>query len=123
MRSIRGPVIYDGRLHCSFQPYLACGLNVGGDTDYTGRLMIQAENNDGYRSWHSGDPTCTTDCGRYYLVNVENSLIPANGSNNASDYYYLYDYVVQIPEQYATDSTPIYVLITAGETQFYYQVK
>ena len=104
-------------------PFFTCGLNVGGDTDYTGRLMIQAENNDGSRSWHKEDPTCTNDCGRYYLVNVENSLIPSDSGNNASAYYYLYDYIVQIPQEYATDATPIYVQIMAGETQFYYQVK
>ena len=114
-----------GKTDAVIEPLFTCGINVGGDTDYKGRLMIEAEHNDGTAAYHKNDPSCNSNCYKYYLVNVENSLISASADyyNDTPYCYYLYDYVVQIPQEYATDATPIYVQIMAGETQFYYQVK
>ena len=112
-------VVERGDSSNSLAPIFEVSLNVGGNTDYKGRVMIEAERNDGFRSGHN-NPSCTDGRYRYYLVNTADSTI----RRDERDYrYFLYDYVVQVPEEIASDQTPVYVLITVGDSQFYYQVK
>lgn len=94
----------------------SCSLVADGKNDYDSRLMLEAGRSDGsdVGSYFSD----VRDTRKYYLVNVAGM-----DDTTSTNFYYLYDYIVEVPEEIANSETAIYLNLKVGDSEFYYEVQ
>lgn len=105
-----------------FASAFSCRLFIDGQSDFEGKLFVQAAANEvHWESSYHDDMPCTTPNACRYLVSVEGT--DERMQDGGKSRYYLFDYVVEVPETVLESADAIYLQISLGESDFVYRMQ